>query len=86
LKNIPAILVSGKWHQISRLNAPTLFCAYNCHHTAHNIYLILTIFLKTLLFYPDTGTVVNVPIQEKMDDDDEDEDLTCFHFGFSQES
>jgi hypothetical protein len=24
-ENIPAIFVSGKWHQISRLNAPTLF-------------------------------------------------------------
>ncbi len=25
LENVPAIHVSGKWHQISRLNAPTLF-------------------------------------------------------------
>ncbi len=30
------------------------------------------------------GIIVEVPIQAKMDDDDED--LTCFHFGSSQES
>jgi hypothetical protein len=40
--------------------------------------------MKTLLLYPGIGTVVKVPIQAKMDDDDED--LNCFHFGSSQES
>jgi hypothetical protein len=40
--------------------------------------------MKTLLSYPGIGTIVKVPIQAKMDVDDED--LTCFHFGFSQES
>jgi hypothetical protein len=40
--------------------------------------------MKTLLSYPGIGTVVNVPIQAKMDDDDED--LNAFHFGSSQES
>jgi hypothetical protein len=41
-------------------------------------------FMKTLLSYPGIGTIVKVPIQAKMDVDDED--LTCFHFGCSQES
>jgi hypothetical protein len=40
--------------------------------------------MKTLLSYPGIGTVVKIPIQAKMDVDDED--LTCFHFGSSQES
>jgi hypothetical protein len=40
--------------------------------------------MKTLLMYQDIGIVVEVPIQPKMDVDDED--LTCFHFGSSQES
>ncbi len=40
--------------------------------------------MKTLLSYPGIGTIVKVPIQAKMDDDDED--LNCFHFGSSQES
>jgi hypothetical protein len=40
--------------------------------------------MKTLLLYPGIGTVVKVPIQAKMDLDDED--LNCFHFGSSQES
>jgi hypothetical protein len=39
--------------------------------------------MKTLLSYPGIGTIVKVPIQAKMDVDDED--LTCFHFGSSQE-
>jgi hypothetical protein len=41
-------------------------------------------FMKTLLLYPGIGTVVKVPIQAKIDVDDDD--LTCFHFGYSQES
>jgi hypothetical protein len=40
--------------------------------------------MKTLLTYQGIGIIVEVPIQAKMDVDDED--LTCFHFGFSQES
>ena len=40
--------------------------------------------MKTLLTYQGIGIVVEVPIQAKMDVDDED--LTCFHFGSSQES
>jgi hypothetical protein len=44
---------------------------HHCHHTAHNI-------------YPIHDTIVKVPIQTKLDVDDED--LTCFHFGSSQES
>ncbi len=39
--------------------------------------------MKTLLSYPGIGTIVKVPIQAKMGVDDED--LTCFHFGSSQE-
>jgi hypothetical protein len=35
--------------------------------------------MKTLLLDPGIGTVVKVPIQAKMDDDDED--LDGFHFG-----
>jgi hypothetical protein len=35
------------------------------------------------LSYPGIGTIVKVPIQAKMDDDDED--LNGFHFGYSQE-
>jgi hypothetical protein len=41
-------------------------------------------FMKTLLPYPGIRTIVEVPIQAKMDVDDED--LTCFHFCSSQES
>jgi hypothetical protein len=40
--------------------------------------------MKTLLTYQGTGIVVEVPIQAKMDVDDED--LTDFQFGSSQES
>jgi hypothetical protein len=40
--------------------------------------------MKTLLSDPCIGTIVKVPIQAKMDDDDED--LDGFHFGSSQES
>ncbi len=40
--------------------------------------------MKTLWSYPGIGTVVKVPIQAKMDDDDED--LNGFHIGSSQES
>ncbi len=40
--------------------------------------------MKTLLTYPGISTVVKVPIPAKMDVDDED--LTCYHFGSSQES
>jgi hypothetical protein len=40
--------------------------------------------MKTRLTYQGIGIVVEVPIQAKMDVDDED--LTCFHFGSSQES
>jgi hypothetical protein len=40
--------------------------------------------MKTLLTYQGIGIIVEVLIQAKMDDDDED--LTCFHFGSSQES
>ena len=40
--------------------------------------------MKTLLTYQGTGIVVEVPIQAKMDVDDED--LTDFHFGSSWES
>jgi hypothetical protein len=40
--------------------------------------------MKTLLLYPVIGTVVKVPIQAKVDVDDED--INCFHFGSSQES
>jgi hypothetical protein len=40
--------------------------------------------MKTLLLYPGIGTIVKIPIQSKMDVNDED--LTCFHFGSSQES
>jgi hypothetical protein len=40
--------------------------------------------MKTLLSYPGIGTIVEVSIHAKMDVDDED--LTCFHFGSSQES
>ena len=43
-----------------------------------------TQFNKTLLLYLGIGTIVKVPIQAKMDDDDED--LNGFHFSFSQES
>jgi hypothetical protein len=39
--------------------------------------------MKTLWSYPGIGTIVKVPIQAKMYVDDED--LTCFHFGSSQE-
>jgi hypothetical protein len=39
--------------------------------------------MKTLLTYQGIGIVVEVPIQAKMDVDDED--LTDFHFGSSQE-
>jgi hypothetical protein len=41
-------------------------------------------FLKILLTYQGICIVVEVPIQAKMDVDDED--LTDFHFGSSQES
>jgi hypothetical protein len=41
-------------------------------------------FMKTLLMYQGIGIVVEVPIQAKMDVDDED--LTDFQFGSSQES
>jgi hypothetical protein len=41
-------------------------------------------FMKTLLTYQGIGIVVELPIQAKMDVDDED--LTDFHFGSSQES
>jgi hypothetical protein len=41
-------------------------------------------FMKTLLTYQGIGIVVEVPIQAKIDVDDED--LTCFHFSSSQES
>jgi hypothetical protein len=41
-------------------------------------------FMISLLLYPDIYTVVIVPIHAKMDVDDED--LTCFHLGSSQES
>ncbi len=41
-------------------------------------------FMKTLLTYQGIGIVVEVPIQAKMDVDDED--LTCYHFCSSQES
>jgi hypothetical protein len=40
--------------------------------------------MKSLLSNPVIGTVIKVPIQAKMDDDDED--LNGFHFGSSQES
>jgi hypothetical protein len=40
--------------------------------------------MKTLLTYHRIGIVVEIPIQAKMDVDDED--LTCFHFSSSQES
>jgi hypothetical protein len=40
--------------------------------------------MKTLLLYPGIGTIVKVPIQAKMDDDDED--FNRFNFGSSQES
>jgi hypothetical protein len=40
--------------------------------------------MKTLLMYQGISIVVEVPIQAKMDVDDED--LTDFHFGSSQES
>jgi hypothetical protein len=40
--------------------------------------------METLLTYQGIGIVVEVPIQAKMDVDDED--LTDFHFGSSQES
>jgi hypothetical protein len=40
--------------------------------------------MKTLLLYPGNDTNVKVPIQAKMDDDDED--LNCFYFGSRQES
>jgi hypothetical protein len=42
-------------------------------------------FIKTLLTYQGISTVVgDIPVQEKMDVDDED--FTCFHFGSSQDS
>ena len=41
-------------------------------------------FMKTLLTYQGIGIVVEIPTQAKIDFDDED--LTCFHFGYSQES
>jgi hypothetical protein len=41
-------------------------------------------FMKTLLTYQGIGFVVEVPIQAKMDDDDND--LTDYQFGCSQES
>jgi hypothetical protein len=41
-------------------------------------------FMKTILTYQGIVIDVEVPIQAKMDVDDED--LTCFHFGSSQES
>jgi hypothetical protein len=40
--------------------------------------------MKTLLMYQGIDTVIEVPIQAKIDVDDED--LTCFHFSSSQES
>jgi hypothetical protein len=40
--------------------------------------------MKTLLTYQGIGIVVEVPIQAKMDVDDEG--ITDFHFGSSQES
>jgi hypothetical protein len=40
--------------------------------------------MKTLLMYQGIGIVVEVPIQVKTDVDDED--ITCLHFGSSQES
>jgi hypothetical protein len=40
--------------------------------------------MKTLLMYQGIDIVVEVPIQAKMDVDDED--VTDFHFGSSQES
>jgi hypothetical protein len=40
--------------------------------------------MKTSSLNPVIGNIVKVPIQAKMDDDDED--LNCFHFGSSQES
>jgi hypothetical protein len=40
--------------------------------------------MKTLLTYQGIGTIVEMPIQTKMDVDDED--LTSFHFGSSPES
>jgi hypothetical protein len=41
-------------------------------------------FMKTLLMYQGIGIVVEVPIQAKMDVDDDN--LTDFQFGYSQES
>jgi hypothetical protein len=43
-----------------------------------------TQFNKTLLLYLGIGTIVKVPIQANMENDDED--LNCFHFNSSQES
>jgi hypothetical protein len=40
--------------------------------------------MKTLLSYPGIGTVIRIPIQAKMDVDNEE--INCFHFGSSQES
>jgi hypothetical protein len=40
--------------------------------------------MKTLLLYPGIGTIAKVPIQAKMDVDDED--LNCFLFSSSQET
>jgi hypothetical protein len=53
------------------------------HHHSHSRYLIHN-YIYTLLSDPVIGTIVKVPIQVKMDYDDED--LDGFHFGTSQES
>jgi hypothetical protein len=66
-----------------RLNAPTLFA---CTITI-TLLTISTQYIQiyeTLLSYPGIVTIVKVPIQAKMDVDDED--IICFHVGSSQES
>jgi hypothetical protein len=82
LENIPAIFVSGEWHQILRFNALNLF-ACTITITLLKISTRYTQIYENLIVVSRYGTVVKVPIQAKMDVDDED--LTCFHFGSNQE-
>jgi hypothetical protein len=41
-ENVPAIFVSGEWHQNFETQHTNSLCMHYCHHTAHNIYLIHT--------------------------------------------
>ncbi len=83
LENVPAIYVSGKWHQISRLSAPTLF--------ARTIAItLLTISIQYTLIHENLIDVSGYwhrcwsTNTGKMDVDDGN--LTDFQFGSSQES